>query len=158
IEYHFRDDGEVLALVGPGGWNTTLGAPNRVQSGNTPHAHTVLWRLRPAVGDAKGGDAISVVEYDQHVMNGDEQSEHLNVTPVTEETALKFDAEKLTSLRIADPDTFNEAAPGKPPEENSYVMTLITDGTPRHRLFRNDDGTAKRFDYAIVREHADERG
>jgi hypothetical protein len=157
IEYHFRDDGEITALVGPGGWNTTLSAPNRAQSGNTPHAHTVLWRLRPSVADSKGGDSISVVEYDQHVAEGSAPSEHFMVTPLSQETALVFDATKLTNLRISDPDSFNEAAPGKPPEENSYVMTLVTDGTPRHRLSTNDDGSGKRFDFAIVREHAEER-
>jgi hypothetical protein len=158
IEYHFRDDGEVIALMGPGGWNTTVLPPKRAQSGNTPHAHTVFWRVRPSIADSKGSEAVSVVEYDQHVADPDGMTEHLNVTPVTKETALTFDAAKFTSLRISDPDSFNEALPGKPAEENSYVMSLLSDGTPRHRLAARDDGSGKRFDFAIVRQNSEELG
>ena len=156
IAYHFRDDGEVTALLGPTGWNTTVGPPARVKSGNTPHAHTVLWLMRPAVADRHGGQDIGIVEYNQHVDQDGKTTEHYSVEPVTTERRVVFDAAKFTRLRISDPESFNDPAPGKPAQENEYVMTLISDGTPRHRLTASDDNSAPRFDFAIVVDRVSE--
>jgi Copper amine oxidase, enzyme domain len=156
IAYHFRDDGEVTALLGPTGWNTTVGPPARVKSGNTPHAHTVLWLMRPAVADRHGGQDIGIVEYNQHVDQDGKTTEHYSVEPVTTERRVVFDAAKFTRLRISDPESFNDPAPGKPAQENEYVMTLISDGTPRHRLTASDDDSAPRFDFAIVVDRVSE--
>lgn len=158
IAYHFRDDGEVMALIGPTGWNTNVGPPNRLMSGNTPHAHTVLWRLQPEIADTGSPDGVSVVRYLQHAEHEGKPNEHFASDLLTAETSFVYDAAEFTRLLVSDPNSFNEAAPGKEPEENGYVLTLISDGTPRHRLWYGDDRSKEPFDFAIIRDRAEERG
>ncbi len=157
FSYHFRDDGEVTALLGPTGWNTNLPPPHRAKSGNTPHSHTVLWRLVPDVAKAGDRETVSVIEYNQHVPQTSGSTERFTATPLKKETGVTFDAVKMTRLRISDPESHNEAAPGKPSQENEYVMTLISDGTPRHRLWSEDDNSTPHFDFTVVRDHAEEQ-
>ncbi len=157
ISYHFRNDGTVVAMMGATGWNTPVGPPNRALSGNTPHVHTVLWRMRPTVGDAAADNSISVIRYDQHARLDGHRNENFLVDPVTFEAGIAYDASQLTRLLISDPSSFNDAAPGKPPQENAYVLTLLTEGVPRHRMPDGKRSSSPTYDFAVVRDRPEER-
>lgn len=154
IAYHFRDDGEIRALVGPSGWNTNIGGDRRVLSGNTPHLHTVLWRVLPRVG-SDASDTVLKVEYEQQGHAHGIHNEHEVIETLTNETPAIFDPARFTSLRFEDPQLTNDAAPGKPPQLSSYAMTLISDGTPRHRVWSDED-VAVDFDFAVLRARPEE--
>jgi hypothetical protein len=159
IAYHFRDDGEVTALLGPSGWNTASGPPGRMQSGNTPHAHTALWRVQPTVVDGPS-NSVAVVRYDQRDERDGTATEMFVAEPMAGEATLTYDARELTRVLIYDSSESGAAdgsGHGHLARRPGYALSLVTDGTPRHRMWEEDDHSRPAYDFAVVRSRASEQ-
>lgn len=117
IEWTFRDDGVVMGRLGATGQNN----PNWPY---TAHMHGAIWRLDIDL-DGASGDSVYLAK---HIEQLPGQGAVDTMTPIREESGLKWNPLEFTSLVIQDA-TFKNAN-GKP---SAYHLMPLLFGTPRHQ-------------------------
>lgn len=150
VKYHFRDDGQILALLGTSGWNTTVLMNENARSGWTPHFHSALWRIHPKIGDWRHNDKAYKVSYNQDLDQNNSQ-EKLNIDQFETEIAFNDEADEHISVLFQDSETVFGNQMG-------YAISRLSKGAARHRI-SNIDGTEPNKisnDYFLLKYHADE--
>jgi len=114
--YQFRDDGHIAFKMGATAHNLLQFRDDR-----STHIHIGFWRLHVALGGATQTQ-VSVVENDQ-------KKQRTTVKPIPWETALKWDPERFTRLRIESRVEKNSHVPAS---NISYELVPIRTGSPRY--------------------------
>jgi len=114
--YQFRDDGMVTFKMGATAHNLMQFRDDR-----STHIHVGFWRLHVPLGSATQTQ-VSLVENDQKRLK-------TIVKPLPWETALKWDPERFTRLRIESRVEKNSHSPSSP---ISYEVVPTRTGSPRY--------------------------